>query len=96
MPEVGYTYVPPSQRRWEDPSHPDDEGQPTFDYTFAVWPHHEHHDKAMFDLFRLYGFAFGEGWTHRRYCEFREALARNGLTLREVSRVPHVDPETIL
>lgn len=71
----------------------------TWDYSFAVWPAERgHFERVVFDLFRagLNRRILVEDWSHERFCEFREGLARNGFTLREVERVPHVLPEAVL
>lgn len=68
-----------------------------WDYSFAAWPHERGFERVVYDLFNL-GLnrrVMIEGWTHEQFIEFREALARNGFTLREIERVPHVLPETV-
>lgn len=72
--------------------------QPTWDYTFSVWPHERGFERVVYDLFRmgLNQRILVEDWTHEQFVTFREGLGRNGFTLREVERVPRVLPESVL
>lgn len=70
-----------------------------YSYSFAVWPDETspRWNRAVFDLFRLMCTRVG-GWdmTEREFDDFREDLAKCGLTLREIERVPYHLPEGVL
>ena len=67
-------------------------------YTFQVWPDETKDwgkDGAIFDLFKMFGRVEME-FTEPVFNLFRARLAANMLTLREISRVPYTEPETVL
>lgn len=69
-------------------------GGPTFDYEFSVWP-------AANRAPALYEWLDGMprcslAKTEGEWARFRDALEREGLTLREVERSPHHEPEVVL
>lgn len=70
-------------------------GTPLWDYEFSVWPHHNA-EQALFELFRAMPGRVIMTLTEAAFSNFHEALARNGLTLREVERRPAFDPEPVL
>lgn len=70
-----------------------------YDYSFSVWPDEESPRMtaapAVFTLFRVIQPRALMEFTERGFGDFREELARVGLTLREVERVPHHEPEHV-
>lgn len=71
-----------------------------YDYTFAVWPDETNPRvrayTAIFCLFRHMNTRSTMEFTEREFNDFREELFKVGLTLREIERVPHCDPETVV
>jgi hypothetical protein len=67
-----------------------------FVYSFAVWPdERKGFDPAVFDLFRMLQGRVEMRFTEEQFNRFRAGLARHGLTLREVERVPYMEPEAV-
>jgi hypothetical protein len=66
-----------------------------YDYEFSVWPDERGWEKPIYDVFQMYP-RVCLTMTEADFHGFRDALERSGFTLRETSRVPHYDPETIL
>ncbi len=50
----------------------------------------------MFKLFEMLNMRVEMCMTEAEFKEFRSSLEANGLTLREITRVPYRDPETVL
>ncbi len=68
----------------------------TYDYSFSVWPDERRAvPQAVFDLFRMLGWRVEMPFTEDEFVAFRLTVGRFGLTLREVSRVPHREPEAV-
>jgi hypothetical protein len=69
-----------------------------YDYCFAVWPDETspRWNRAAFDLFRMLGTRVVLEFTERGFNDFREDLAKVGLTLREVERAPHLQTVAVL
>lgn len=65
-----------------------------YDYEFSVWPAEGKHGAAVYELFRHYPRACVTV-AEAGFSVFREQLGMAGLTLREVTRVPHHDPEVV-
>lgn len=68
-----------------------------FTYTFQVWPSESwpDHTHAMFHLFRLLSCRVEDQFTEREFEAFRSLLSHQGITLREVERVPYHEPESV-
>ena len=70
-----------------------------WEYCFAVWPDEEspRWNRAVYDLWEngLNGFQEMH-FTQRAFNDFREDLARCGISLREITRRPHVLGELVL
>lgn len=77
---------------------PQEQCEPTtFMYCFSVWPDEAlDFDKAIYLLFEAMGTRTELQYTEAEFNTFRAGLAKHGLTLREIERVPYVDPETVL
>jgi len=71
-----------------------------FDYGFCVWPDETsprmRANKAVFDLFRHMQMRQVMEFTERQFNDFREEISKVGLTLREIERVPHLEPVGVL
>jgi hypothetical protein len=68
----------------------------TWDYEFSVWPA-SGKAPAVYELFRsLVNRVCVENWTTARFGIYRDQLAQEGLTLREITRVPHHKPQVVL
>lgn len=65
-----------------------------YSYEFSVWPHERGWEAAMYELFRYYP-RVCIVLTETGFRTFRDSLERSGFTLREVTRVPHHDPEIV-
>lgn len=68
-----------------------------YDYNFSVWPDEEspRWNRAAFELFRMLPMRVVMTFTEAQFDDFREDLARVGLSLREIERVPHHEPEAV-
>ena len=68
-----------------------------FAYSFSVWPEEQHPrwTRPVFDLFRMMYTRTVEIFTEREFNDFREELAKCGLTLREVERSPYFAPKMV-
>jgi hypothetical protein len=66
-------------------------------YSFCVWPDEtrERWSREAFALFRMVGTRVAMDFTREAFERFRSALFHDGLTLREVERVPFHEPEGI-
>ena len=65
-------------------------------YSFQAWPDETwKFDRAVYLLFEFLGCRVEMEFTEAEFEAFRSALSRHGLTLREVTRVPYVDPEAV-
>lgn len=70
--------------------------EPAYDYSFSVWPSETWgFDKAVFDLFKLIGGRVELSFSESEFEKFRSALSHHGLTLREIERVLHREPEPV-
>ena len=67
-----------------------------FDYGFSVWPDETsprmRTSRAVFDLFGNLNARSLMQFTERAFNDFREDLAKVGLTVREIERAPHMEP----
>lgn len=67
-----------------------------YDYGFSVWPDETsprmRASRAVFDLFRHIMTRSVMPFTEREFNDFREEISKVGLTLREIERVPHLEP----
>jgi hypothetical protein len=68
--------------------------EPVWVYSFVPWPK-EGSAQCMFDLFEGLIARTESEFTERGFAAFRQSLLDNGIDLREIERVPKVDPETI-
>lgn len=70
-----------------------------YEYSFAVWPDETNERlrrcQALFDLFRAMLSRVGMEFTESGFNDFREEIGKAGFTLREIERVPHVEPESV-
>ncbi len=66
-----------------------------YDYSFSVWPVEKAFTKQTYDLFRMLKNRIEMTLTPAEFEAFRSAVNRDGLTLREISRVPHHEPEGV-
>lgn len=67
-----------------------------FDYSFCVWPSETWgFTRQTFDVFRMMVGRVDMTFTPEEFEMFRSAVNRDGLTLREISRIPHHEPEPV-
>ena len=67
-----------------------------YTYSFSAWPAETWgHPRALFDLFSLLNVRTDMTFTPEEFERFRSALSHAGITLREVERVPYVEPEAV-
>lgn len=69
-----------------------------WDYSFSFWPEERspRWNWAGYALFKLLGQSrVVMDFTEKDFEEFRESLVKTGLTLREIERVPHFEPERV-
>lgn len=65
-------------------------------YSFVVWPDETwDFDKAVFDYFRVFRRRVEMHFTEEEFERFRSGMGHHGLTLREVTRRPYVQPEVV-
>jgi hypothetical protein len=65
-------------------------------YSFVTWPDETWgFDRAVFDLFKVLTARVEMQFTERDFELFRSRLSHHGLTLREVTRRPFVQPEPV-
>jgi hypothetical protein len=65
-------------------------------YEFSAWPAERSFNRAVYDLFRQMTTRIAMEFTEEEFDLFRDALNSNGITLREISRVPYQEPEPVL
>jgi hypothetical protein len=70
----------------------------SYEYSFSTWPDEEcsRWNRATFALFKMLTGRIVMEFTERAFNDFREDLAKVGLTLREIERVPYSQPVTVL
>ena len=69
---------------------------PRYVYAFVVWPDEAgDFDRAVFDYFRVFRRRVEMHFTAKGFERFRSGMGRHGLTLREVTRRPDVEPEIV-
>jgi len=69
---------------------------PQYNYSFSVWPREDGGWKsAMFTLFRMFNGRIELQMGEFSFKKFREDLESQGVTLREIERVPYVVPERV-
>lgn len=68
-----------------------------YDYSFCVWPDKMRRpwSQSVFILFEAMKLRIVLEFTERGFNDFREELAKTGLMLCEVERVPHHEPERV-
>lgn len=67
-----------------------------FAYSFSAWPDEKwEFDPAVFELFALLGSRVEINATPHQFERFRSSLSHHGITLREITRVPAMQPEAI-
>lgn len=67
-----------------------------FSYAFHVWPSETWgFPPSIFELFRMLDGRVEMTFSPDEFERFRSDLSHHGLTLREVERVPHVEPESV-
>lgn len=80
---------------------------PKYNYNFHLWPDEtwgrkelgDEHPKipaAVFDLFRMMTSSVEMTFTALEFVRFRHDVESFGITLREISRVPYHEEETII
>jgi len=68
-----------------------------FRYSFSVWPDEDwNFGSSVYALFRMMTGRIEMTFTNDAFERFRSELSHHGLTLREVERVPHCEPEKVL
>ncbi len=72
--------------------------EPSYEYSFSVWPDSEcsRWTPSTYKLFAMLSERLTIDFTARDFRDFREALAKQGFTLREISRRPSAEQETVL
>lgn len=74
----------------------DTETKTEYIYSFTVWPDETwNFDQAIFELFRMLLTRVEWKFDRQGFERFRSSLSRHGLTLREIERVPYMDPEPV-
>jgi len=71
----------------------------TFDYEFSVWPvEYDAPSPSSWALFETFKFVprMQMTRTEDEFQAYRVAMNKCGFSLREISRVPHHEPETVL
>ena len=67
-----------------------------FNYSFVIWPDETWKFHAdVFKAFEALGARVELAFTEPEFEQFRSNLSHHGLTLREVERVPFVEPEPV-
>lgn len=65
-------------------------------YSFVVWPSETWgFDRAVYDYFRVFRHRTEMRFTEEAFERFRSGMGHHGLTLRELTRLPYVEPESI-
>lgn len=65
-------------------------------YSFVVWPNEAVKvSESLKSIFRMYG-RLEMDFAEDEFKKFNHDLATEGFTLREVSRIPYVEPEIVL
>lgn len=65
-----------------------------FSYTFSVAPD-EAQPQVVRDLFAMLAARFQLEFTESEFRSFRMELQKAGFTLREIERVPYLEPEAV-
>ncbi len=65
----------------------------TYDYEFSAWP--AGGTPARYSLYRQAFARTVMTFTPEEFAVFADQLAQDGITLREVTRVPYHEPETV-
>lgn len=67
-----------------------------YDYSFSVWPSETWaFQRAVYLTFEHMNARLTLTFTPLEFERYRASLAFHGLTLREIERVPYVDPEPV-
>jgi hypothetical protein len=67
-----------------------------FVYGFSVWPDETWtFDQAVYRVFEIMSSRVELDFSESEFERFRSGLSHHGLTLREVERVPYIEPEAI-
>lgn len=72
-----------------------------YTYSFQVWPDETKDwgtlgmNQPMAQLLIGIGGRLEMEFTEKEFASFRRVLGNNWITLREITRVPHVEPESI-
>lgn len=66
-----------------------------YDYEFRLWPREHTWERPVYEIFATYPRVVMT-MSEADFQGFRDSLERSGFTLREASRVPHHDPETVV
>jgi len=65
-------------------------------YAFSVWPSETWgFDPAVFELFKMWPGRVETIHSASEFERFRSGLSHHGITLREIERVPHSNPEPV-
>ena len=71
-------------------------GEPKFTYSFTAFPAAKWgFDKAVFELFNLWGGRGELEMTEADFERFKSGLSHHGISLHEVTRVPYHEPELV-
>ncbi len=70
--------------------------QQKYKYAFSAWPAEQWgFHRSVFILFEVMAGRVELEFTEQDFEMFRSGLSHHGVTLREIERVPHVDPEPV-
>jgi len=69
-------------------------GPTCYEYEFRVWPTEQGWENSVHEVFRNFP-RVALVMRVQEFEEFRASLERSGFTLRETTRVPHYEPETV-
>lgn len=67
-----------------------------YHYQFTVWPDETWgHEESLYVLFECLASRIEVDFGPEEFESFRSSLSRQGFTLREIERVPAIDPEPV-
>ena len=70
-----------------------------YEFTFSVWPDETsprmRNCPSVFSLFKLMTNRVVMEFTDKGFADFREEIAKVGLTLREIEKIPHHHPISV-
>ena len=66
-----------------------------YDYSFTVYPTPARHNQCIYDTFPYLKHRVEMTLSKMTFDAYRQAMALEGFTLHEVTRVPHHEPEVV-